>query len=70
MTDPVAEQPERVLTLNSIFLSSLTRLAGQKSYAIGEYLIDNTDSNGCMKADTSEAAACLGVPESEVLRMA
>ena len=70
MTDPVAEQPERVLTLKQHLLVQLDSLSlDKKSYAIGEYLIDNTDSNGYMKADTSEAAACLGVPESEVLRM-
>ena len=41
----------------------------RKSYTIGEYLIDNTDSNGYMKADTAEAAAHLGVPESKVLKV-
>lgn len=70
MADPVAEQPERVLTLKQHLLVQLDSLClDKKSYEIGEYLIDNTDSNGYMKADTAEAAACLGVPESDVLRV-
>ena len=68
--DPVAEQPEKVLTLKQHLLVQLDALClDRKSYAIGEYLIDNTDSNGYMKADTAEAAAHLGVPESKVLEV-
>lgn len=70
MADTVAEQPEKVLTLKQHLLVQLDALClDKKGYAIGEYLIDNTDSNGYMKADTAEAAALLGVPESEVLKV-
>jgi len=68
--DTVTEQPEKVLTLKQHLLVQLDALClDKKSHAIGEYLIDNTDSNGYMKADTAEAAAVLGVSESKVLEV-
>ena len=68
--DPVAEKPEMILTLKQHLLIQLEALCTDKtSHMIGEYLIDNTDRNGYMKADTAEAAACLGVPESRVLEV-
>jgi RNA polymerase sigma-54 factor len=39
------------------------------SYAIGEYLVDNTDDNGYLQVDTLEVAEHLGVPEEMVMRV-
>jgi RNA polymerase sigma-54 factor len=39
------------------------------SYAIGEYLVDNTDDNGYLQVDTLEVAEHLEVPEEMVLRV-
>ncbi len=70
MNDHVIEQPEKVLTLKQHLLLQLNALCLDKnSYMIGEFLIDNTDDNGYLKADTSEAAAFLDVSESRVLEV-
>jgi RNA polymerase sigma-54 factor len=39
------------------------------SYAIGEYLVDNTDDNGYLQVDTGEVAEHLEVPEEIVLKV-
>jgi len=70
MSDHFIEQPEKVLTLKQHLLVQLDALCLDKnSYAIGEFLIDNTDDNGYLKADTAEAAAFLDVSESKVLEV-
>lgn len=70
MSDHLIEQPENVLTLKQHLLVQLDALCLDKnSYAIGEFLIDNTDDNGYLKSDTGEAAAFLDVSESKVLEV-
>jgi RNA polymerase sigma-54 factor len=68
--DHAVGQPETVLTLKQHLLLQLDALClDRSSYIIGEFIIDNTDDNGYLKADTAELASCLGVPESRVLEV-
>lgn len=66
--DRMTETPERALSLKQHLLLQFEAMCPDKvSYAIGEYLIDNTDENGYLKADTAETAQFFDVPEMYVL---
>ncbi len=66
--DRLLEAPEKLLSLKQYLLLQFDALCPDKcSYDIGEYLIDNTDENGYLKADTAETAAFFGVSEAVVL---
>ncbi len=65
--DRMIEEPERLLSLKQHLLLQFEALCPDKvSYSIGEYLIDNTDENGYLKADIAETAAFFDVPETQV----
>lgn len=58
------------LSLKDHLLIRLESVCPDKlSYAIGEYLVDNTDDNGYLHVDTLEVAEHLEVPEETVLRV-
>jgi RNA polymerase sigma-54 factor len=68
INDHVIEAPERILSLKQHLLLQFEALCPDKtSYSIGEFLIDNTDENGYLKADIAETAAFFNVPETLVL---
>lgn len=58
------------LSLKDHLLIRLESVCPDKlSYAIGEYLVDNTDDNGYLQVDTLEVAEHLEVPEEIVLKV-
>jgi RNA polymerase sigma-54 factor len=67
--DPTSmEMPGSPFTLKEHLQNQLYGINLDKSGClIGEYLIDSTDDNGYVTADTSEVAAVLNVPESMVM---
>lgn len=68
--DRIIEVPERILSLKQHLLLQFEALCPDKvSYSIGEYLIDNIDENGYLKADIAETAAFFDVPETLVLEV-
>jgi RNA polymerase sigma-54 factor len=61
------EECANVLSLKQHLLIQLNTLHLDKSgLLIGEYLIDNTDDNGYLKADITEAAEFFNVPSDKV----
>jgi RNA polymerase sigma-54 factor len=67
-SDRLTEEPERTLSLKQHLLLQFEALCPDKaSYGIGEYLIDNTDENGYLKADIAETADFFDVSEAFVL---
>ncbi len=68
INDPSIEAPEKNLSLKQHLLLQLNAQCPDKlTYSIGEYLIDNTDDNGYLKANTAETASFFDIPESVVL---
>ncbi len=68
--DRISEAPEKVLSLKQHLLLQFEALCPDKvSYEIGEYLIDNTDENGYLKADIADTAEFFEVPEAFVLEV-
>jgi len=66
----VADLAGALLSLKEHLLIQLHALCPDRiSYIVGEYLIDNTDDNGYLKADTGEVAEYLDLPEESVLRV-
>lgn len=67
INDHSIEALESTLSLKQHLLLQLNALCPDKfTYSVGEYLIDNIDDNGYLKAEISETAAFIGVSESMV----